>query len=153
MGAPGGSRLLIAEDDTGAGEALRAAFEGEGYEVTWAQSGDEARQAVARGGWDCVLTDIVMPDVDGLALLKEIVALPKAPPVVIMTAYGSVDRAVQAMKDGAYDFLEKPLDLGQLRELVKNAIEHRRAEPQNKPVRAKLRKDKRVLLPAARSSR
>ena len=149
MGAPGGSRLLIAEDDTGAGEALRAAFLGEGYEVTWAQSGDEARQALARGGWDCVLTDVVMPDVDGLALLKEIVAAPKAPPVVIMTAYGSVDRAVQAMKDGAYDFLEKPLDLGQLRELVKQAIEHRRAEPQNKPVRAKLRKDKRVLLPGS----
>ena len=114
-------RLLIAEDDAGAGEALTTAFSDEGYEVEWARSGDEARAAFRKGGWDCVLTDIVMPDVDGLVLLKEFVAVKEAPPVIVMTAYGSIERAVQAVKDGAYDFLEKPLDLGQLRALVATA--------------------------------
>ena len=140
-------KLLIAEDDTGAGEALRAAFLGERYEVVWVQNGEEARRAFRAGGWDCVLTDIVMPELDGLALLKEIAATPEAPPVIVMTAYGSIERAVQAMKDGAYDFLEKPLDLGQLRELVKSAVDRRRDEPANKPVRAKLRAKKHVMLP------
>ena len=141
-------RLLIAEDDSGAGEALKTAFVDVGYEVTWAKSGSEARQAFFAGTWDCVLTDVVMPDVDGLDLLKEFVAAPKAPPVIVMTAYGSVERAVQAMKDGAYDFLEKPLDLNGLRDLVKSAVQQRRDEPRNKPVRARLRADRKVLLPA-----
>ncbi|MHC4959512.1 MAG: sigma-54-dependent transcriptional regulator [Planctomycetota bacterium] len=145
MSAP---RLLIAEDDIGAGEALKAAFTGEGYEVEWAQSGSEAREAFAkRGPWACVLTDVVMPDVDGLALLKEFVAASGAPPVIVMTAYGSIERAVQAMKDGAFDFLEKPLDLASLRELVGNAVKAREEEPANKPVRAKLRADKKVFVP------
>jgi len=140
-------RLLIAEDDSGAGEALKTAFVDAGYEVTWATSGGEARQAFFANAWDCVLTDIVMPDVDGLDLLKEFVAAPKAPPVIVMTAYGSIERAVHAMKDGAYDFLEKPLDITGLRDLVASAVRQRRDEPRNKPVRARLRAGKKVLLP------
>jgi len=140
-------RLLIAEDDPGAGDALREAFADEGYEVELATTGLEARERFRSGKWDCVLTDIVMPEVDGLELLKEFVASPDAPPVIVMTAYGSIDRAVQAMKDGAHDFLEKPLDLAALRSLVRNAVTRRRAEPENRPVRARLRAAKRVLLP------
>jgi two-component system response regulator HydG len=142
----GSTRILIAEDDPGAGEALRTAFGQEGYETELATTGSEAREMFAAARWDCVLTDVVMPDVDGLTLLKEFVGAPSAPPVIVMTAYGSVDRAVQAMKDGAYDFLEKPLDLQQLRALVRNAVERNRDEPENKPVRAKLRAERKVLL-------
>jgi two-component system response regulator HydG len=143
-------RLLIAEDDPGAGEALRAGFTAEeGYEVALAVTGSEARELYGRGGWDCVLTDVVMPDVDGLTLLKEFVQVPDAPPIIVMTAYGSIERAVQAMKDGAHDFLEKPLDLSSLRSLVRSAVNRRREEPRNRTVRAKLRADKRVLLPGS----
>jgi DNA-binding NtrC family response regulator len=141
------TRLLIAEDDPGAAEALQTAFGDQGYEVTLAESGSEARERFAEGPWDCVLTDVVMPDVDGLTLLKEFLATPDAPPVIVMTAYGSIERAVQAMKDGAHDFLEKPLDLAELRAVVQSAVEQRRAEPENRPVRARLRADKKVLLP------
>ena len=140
-------RLLIAEDDPGAGDALRAAFVDEGYEVALATTGAEARELFRGGKWDCILTDVVMPEVDGLELLREFVAGDDAPPVIVMTAYGSIERAVHAMKDGAYDFLEKPLDLAGLRALVKSAVRRRREEPENKPVRARLRADKRVLLP------
>jgi two-component system response regulator HydG len=141
------TRLLIAEDDPGAAEALQTAFGDQGYDVTLAESGSEARQRFGEGAWDCVLTDVVMPDVDGLTLLKEFLATPDAPPVIVMTAYGSIERAVQAMKDGAHDFLEKPLDLAELRAVVQSAVEQRRAEPENRPVRARLRADKKVLLP------
>jgi two-component system response regulator HydG len=141
-------KLLIAEDDPGAGDALRAAFADEElYKVALATTGGEARELFRQGAWDCVLTDVVMPDVDGLTLLKEFAQGPDAPPIVVMTAYGSIERAVQAMKDGAYDFLEKPLDLANLRGLVRSAVQSRREEPRNRPVRARLRQDKRVLLP------
>ncbi|MHC4956159.1 MAG: sigma-54-dependent transcriptional regulator [Planctomycetota bacterium] len=143
------TRILIAEDDPGASEALETAFTQEGYEVCLATTGSEARERYGEGGWDCVLTDVVMPDVDGLTLLKEFVAPPNAPPVIVMTAYGSIERAVQAMKDGAHDFLEKPLDLQDLRAVVANAIRRRSEEPENKTVRARLRADRKMLVPGA----
>jgi two-component system response regulator HydG len=140
-------RLLIAEDDPGASEALRTAFVDEGYDVAVAESGSRARELFGQGRWDAVLTDVVMPDVDGLTLLKEFVDTPEAPPVVVMTAYGSIERAVQAMKDGAHDFLEKPLDLNDLRAIVRRAVEGRRAEAVNERTRVRLRGEKKALLP------
>jgi len=143
-----GARLLIAEDDPGAGEALRSAFDDAGYEVVLAATGSDARAAFQEGPWDVVLTDVVMPDVDGLTLLREFVAAPEAPPVIVMTAYGSIERAVEAMKDGAFDFLEKPLDLNALRTAVRGAIESRRGEAAEGGARARLRGEKRkALLP------
>ncbi len=139
-------RLLIAEDDPGAGEALRAAFDDAGHEVVLAATGSEARAAFADGPWDAVLTDIVMPDVDGLTLLREFVAAPEAPPVIVMTAYGSIERAVQAMKDGAFDFLEKPLDLNALRVAVQGAVERRRGEAAEGGARARIRSDRQKTL-------
>ncbi|MCZ6787628.1 MAG: sigma-54 dependent transcriptional regulator, partial [Planctomycetota bacterium] len=143
------ARLLIVEDDPGAGEALEQAFRDEDCEVGLATTGAEGRERFAEGRWNLVLTDVVMPDVDGLTLLKEFVGARDAPPVIVMTAYGSVERAVQAMKDGAHDFLEKPLDLTSLRALVRNAIGQRRREPKNKTLRARIRRDKRTLIPGS----
>jgi len=143
-------RLLIAEDDPGAGEALRSAFADVEYDVKLASTGADARAAFADGPWDAILTDIVMPDVDGLTLLREFVAAPEAPPVIVMTAYGSVERAVQAMKDGAYDFLEKPLDLNALRVAVQGAIERRRGEAAEGGARARVRSaERKALLPGS----
>ena len=144
------ARLLIAEDDPGAGEALRAAFADAGYDVVLASTGAEARTAFEGGPWDAVLTDIVMPDVDGLTLLREFVLAPEAPPVIVMTAYGSIERAVQAMKDGAHDFLEKPLDLNALRVAVQGAIGRRRGEAAEGGARARLRSaERKALLPGS----
>ncbi len=140
------TRMLIAEDDAGAAEALRKAFGGEGYEVALVRNGIEARDAFRGGRWDVVLTDVVMPDMDGLTLLKELVAAPQAPPVIVMTAYGSIERAVQAMKDGAFDFMEKPLDLDNLRSVVRSAVQGRSREPDNRAYRAKLKQGKHGLL-------
>ena len=120
------ARLLIAEDDPGAAEALLSAFRGEGYDVALATTGREARERFAEGPWDCVLTDVVMPDVDGLTLLGEFVAASGAPPVIVMTAYGSIERAVQAMKDGAVDFLQKPVNPEELLERTRAALEQGR---------------------------
>jgi two-component system response regulator HydG len=143
-------RLLIAEDDPGAGEALRTAFDDADHEVVLAATGTEARAAFANGPWDAVLTDIVMPDVDGLTLLREFVAAPEAPPVIVMTAYGSVERAVQAMKDGAFDFHEKPLDLGRLRAAVQAAVESRKGEASEGVARARIRNEgRKALLPGS----
>ena len=139
-------RLLVVEDEASAAEALAAAFGGEGYEVALASTGGEARERFAEGPWDCILTDVVMPDVNGLDLLQEWVKEPEAPPVIVMTAYASVERAVQAMKDGAFDFQEKPLDLDNLRAVVRSAVDQRRGEPENRPVRAKLESESHRLV-------
>ncbi|MFI5402980.1 MAG: sigma-54-dependent transcriptional regulator [Planctomycetota bacterium] len=145
-----GARLLIAEDDPGAGEALRSAFADAGYEVLLASTGAEARAAFAEGPWDAVLTDIVMPDVDGLTLLREFVVAPEAPPVIVMTAYGSIERAVQAMKDGAHDFLEKPLDLNALRAAVQGVLQRKQGEAAEGGARARFRSaERKALLPGS----
>jgi two-component system, NtrC family, response regulator HydG len=114
-----------------------------------AQGGAEARELFQAAAWDCVLTDVVMPDVDGLTLLREMVSSGDAPPVIVMTAYGSIERAVQAMKDGAYDFLEKPLDLDTLRRTVRSAVERRRGEEAERPARTRLRTERRELVVGA----
>jgi len=139
-------RLLIAEDDASAGEALLAAFAGDEFEAVLVRSGGEAREAYRGSRWDVVLTDVVMPDVDGLTLLREFVQGAGAPPVIVMTAYGSVERAVQAMKEGAHDFLEKPLDIGNLRSAVRSAVRDRREEPEHRSLRQKLGADRRSLV-------
>jgi DNA-binding NtrC family response regulator len=118
------ARILIVEDEPNARDALGEVFSGE-HEVVLAGDVDEALSHLEPTP-DLVLTDVVLPgERDGLdlvALLRE-----RAPgtPAIVITAYASVDKAVRAMRDGAYDFLEKPLDVGRLRAVVASALRAR----------------------------
>ncbi len=104
------ARLLIVEDEPNAREALGEVFSGE-HEVVLASDVAEALAALDPLP-DLVLTDVVLPgDQDGLDLLRTLGERDPRLPVVVITAYASVEKAVRAMRDGAYDFLEKPLDL------------------------------------------
>jgi two-component system, NtrC family, response regulator HydG len=132
------ARLLIVEDEKNAREALGEVFGGD-HEVRLAEDVAGARAVVAREPVDLVLTDVVLPgDADGLDLLRAVKAAQPDVPVIVMTAYGSVERAVRAMRDGAYDFLEKPLDLGRLRALVASALAAHRQAPVSAAYRADL---------------
>jgi two-component system, NtrC family, response regulator HydG len=132
------ARLLIVEDEKNAREALGETFAGE-HEVRLAEDVTGALAVVRREPVDLVLTDVVLPgDQDGLDLLKAVKAAQAETPVIVMTAYGSVERAVRAMRDGAHDFLEKPLDLKRLRAVVASALALRRQAPAAAAYRAGL---------------
>ncbi len=119
------ARILIVEDEQHAREALGEVFDG-AHDVSLAADVVEARAAIAAHAPDLVLTDVVLPgDEDGLDLLREIKTDHAGTPVIIMTAYGSVEKAVRAMRDGAHDFLEKPLDLARLRNLIASTLQGR----------------------------
>jgi len=132
------ARILVVEDEKNAREALGEVFAGK-HEVDLTADVDEALAALKRNVPDLVLTDIVLPgDRDGLDLLKEVRRTLPETPIIVMTAYGSVEKAVRAMRDGAHDFLEKPLDLSRLRNLVASALESRAQAPETAPLREDL---------------
>ena len=131
-------RILIVEDERNAREALGEVFSAQ-HEVDLTADVEEALAAIDAHAPDLVLTDVVLPgDRDGLALLRAVRAAHPDTPVIVMTAYGSVEKAVRAMRDGAHDFLEKPLDLGRLRQIVRSALDARRDAPATAGVRAGL---------------
>jgi DNA-binding NtrC family response regulator len=132
------ARLLIVEDEKNAREALGEVFAAE-HEVRLAEDVAQALAVVKREAVDLVLTDVVLPgEGDGLDLLKAVKVAQPDTPVIVMTAYGSVERAERAMRDGAHDFLEKPLDLKRLRALVASALAARSAAPESAAYRANL---------------
>lgn len=132
------ARILIVEDEKNAREALGEVF-ADAHEVRLTEDVPEARDVLAAEVVDLVLTDIVLPGAEnGLDLLRYVKEVQPGTPVIVMTAYGSVERAVRAMRDGAHDFLEKPLDLGRLRNLVASALRARAQAPASAAYRADL---------------
>ncbi|MHC5012155.1 MAG: sigma-54-dependent transcriptional regulator [Planctomycetota bacterium] len=123
------ARILIVEDEKNAREALGEVFSVQ-HEVRLAEDVAQALEQLRSEAMDLVLTDVVLPgERDGLDLLREVKSLQADTPVIVMTAYGSVEKAVRAMRDGAHDFLEKPLDLGRLRNLVASTLRARAEAP------------------------
>jgi DNA-binding response OmpR family regulator len=102
--------ILVVDDERNIRNNLAMVLESEGYKVDKASNGDEAILEVKAGLYDIVFVDIQMPKMDGLELLRYLRGLRPKMPVVMLTAYGTVSRAVDAMKLGAVDFIEKPFD-------------------------------------------
>ena len=123
-------KILIVDDEMVVRDSLGKWFTSEGYTVKTCGSAHEALNSFQAGTWDVALIDIKMPGTDGIELQQR---LHEADPdliVVIMTGYASVDSAVQALKQGAYDYITKPFDPDELVHLVGNAIKHRHAQQQ-----------------------
>jgi nitrogen regulation protein NR(I) len=114
-------RVLVVDDEQSLRKVLAATLQREGYEVTVCGDGEEAISALERDGADVVVTDLVMPRMDGLTLLRKVVARHPDVPVIVVTAHGRVDSAVEAMKAGAFDFLAKPFDHGDLKAIIAKA--------------------------------
>ena len=118
--------ILVVDDDISHCTILQALLRGWGYEVALAYSGRAALEQVRERVFDLVLCDVRMAEMDGIATLKEIKALNPAIPVLIMTAFSSVETAVEALKTGALDYLIKPLDFDRLQETLEKALAHTR---------------------------
>jgi DNA-binding NtrC family response regulator len=113
--------ILIADDEANMRKVLAAMLRREGYEVITVSDGAEALDIMRRARVDVLLTDLKMPNVDGMELLKRVLAEFEGVPVVMLTAHGTVDTAVSAMKLGAFDYLSKPFDKDELRLVIKKA--------------------------------
>src|SRR5207248_4930346 len=114
-------RVLVVDDEQSLRKVLAATLQREGYEVTVCGDGEEAISALERDGADVVVTDLVMPRMDGLTLLRKVVARHPDVPVIVVTAHGRIQSAVEAMKAGAFDFLAKPFDHGELKAIISKA--------------------------------
>ena len=123
--------ILLVEDKDSLRRVLRLTLEAAGYSVAESEDARAAAQALARQPFRLVLTDLRMPHGSGLDVLRAAREADPDLPVVVMTAYGSIDEAVQAMKDGAHDFLQKPVDSNHLLLLVERALEQARLRTEN----------------------
>ncbi|MBW2556211.1 MAG: response regulator, partial [Deltaproteobacteria bacterium] len=132
--------LLIVDDDSTHRTMLRTLIGGWGYDVVEADDGSTAIEAVQKRPFDLVLMDVRMLKISGIEALEEIKAFNPAIPVTIMTAYSSVETAVDALKKGAYDYLTKPLDFDKLRLTIERAMEHTRLKEENRILKENLGK-------------
>src|SRR5712672_2250146 len=123
--------ILLVEDKESLRRVLRLTLERAGYSVTEAADAREAMTEIGRVPHKIVLTDLRMPNGSGLDVLRAAKTADNDIPVIVMTAYGSIDEAVQAMKDGAQDFLQKPVDSNHLLLLVERALEQSRLRTEN----------------------
>jgi two-component system nitrogen regulation response regulator NtrX len=131
-------RLLVVDDEPGIRQSLSGVLEDEGYHVESAESGEACLAAVPGGGFELVLLDIWLPGMDGMDVLSRIQEMPfgERPLVVVISGHGSIEAAVKATKLGAFDFLEKPLSVGKVLVVVKNALDHRSLAIENTRLKA-----------------
>jgi len=132
------SSILVVDDKDSMRNMLTATLLEEGYQVDSAGNGQKALDLIQNKPYDVVVTDLKMPDVDGLAVLDGIRNADADSTVIVMTAYGTIEDAVAAMKKGAYDFITKPFDTEHLCMLVNRALENRRLLAENSLLREEL---------------
>ncbi len=132
-------RILIVDDEPNIRQGLAEALEGQGYEIEQAESGETALERLGLTSFDLVLVDLVMDGMDGISLLQEISNLWPQTEVVIITAYGTIETAVKALKEGAYDYLTKPINVKRFRSYVHNILRAQELEEENRRLREQLR--------------
>ena len=133
-----GSSILIVDDERNAREGLKHFLSGLDYDVSTAESGKEAISIIRKEKPEVVLTDLKMPEMDGIALLHEIKRIKSDTVVIVLTAYGTVENAVQAMKAGAFHYLTKPINFDELELALKKAFSQRSLEHENIRLREEL---------------
>ena len=118
-------KILIADDEPSNRKILAQELVHRGFAVNTASGGKETLAMIESAAPDLLILDYMMPDLSGLEVLQELKKHGNDTPVIIITAYGSVDRAVEAMKAGAYDFITRPFDPDHIDLVVRKALEHR----------------------------
>jgi len=130
--------ILVIEDKDSMQKMLTATLESEGYEVESVSDGQSGVDRARQKRFDVVLTDLKLPKMDGLGVLSEVKEIDPDTSVIMMTAYGTIETAVQAMRLGATDFLTKPFDTDHLSVIIKRALENRRLVEENTVLREEL---------------
>ena len=133
-------RLMVVDDESGHRQMIRAVMEDEGYQVYEAENGRKCLDLLKKNPVDVILLDMKMPVLDGMGALEEIKKSKPAPPVIMLTAFGSVGSAVESMKTGAFDYLTKPADIEELKVVVKKAYNYSLLTRENTQLKSKLGK-------------
>jgi two-component system response regulator HydG len=128
-------RVLLVDDDRALCEWVAVGLASSGFELDWRTSPDEALAAIARDDYDVIVTDLNMGAMSGLELCERILQQRTDVPVIVITAFGSMDTAISAMRAGAYDFLTKPFDIEALRLALVRAAQHRQLRDEVKRLR------------------
>src|SRR5580700_9002710 len=122
---PERKQVLIVDDEVNLRKILSAQLTRDGYDVLTAEDGERSLQLLGEHHIDLVITDLKMPKVDGMTLLKRALEEDPELPVVLITAHGTIDTAVEALKTGAFDFVTKPFDKDEVRQIVSKALKTR----------------------------
>jgi two-component system response regulator HydG len=138
-------RVLVADDDAGIRYTLRDILESAGVEVEEAGDGEEAMSRLSQGVFDLVVSDLRMPKLDGMELIKRVAALPSAPKIIMITAHGSERQAVEAMKAGAFDYFKKPFENDELMVVVRRAVGTVRLEAEREQLAGELNLSRSLL--------
>ena len=133
--------ILVVDDEESICQLLEVMLTEEGYWVRTATSYDEAMKLFETDQFDVVIADIMMPDVDGLTLLKDVKKVDPEIPVILITAYASLGSAVEALRYGAFDYITKPFKMDQIRYAVKRALETRALRRENRILKRELRRE------------
>jgi DNA-binding NtrC family response regulator len=133
-----GVGILVVDDEFSVRDSLCNWFKMEGYRTDTAENGKEALKKLQESPWDIVLVDIKMPGMDGMELQRHIKKINNTIIVIVITAYATVDTAVEAMKEGAFDYLSKPVDPDKLSILIRNAVNQRRLMVENIQLKQKV---------------
>lgn len=131
-------KILIVEDNKSELEILESTLAAEDYRGIGVRTGEQALRKMSKESFDLALVDLKLPKMDGLEILRKIKELDPLVPVIMMTGYGTIETAVEAMREGAYDFLTKPLDTDHLLVLVRRALEQERVHRENILLREEL---------------
>lgn len=132
------ARILVVDDDKNVVQVVRTRLQSENFDVDVAFSGPEALKRWRGNQYDVMITDMKMPEMDGVELMKQVQALNVNVQTIILTAYGSIDNAVSAMKDGAFDYVTKPFDSRELLVRVERALEKARLTTEVRELRQKI---------------
>lgn len=130
--------ILLVDDEVAHLKTLERVFTKEGYEVLTATGGEEALDVIRARSVNLVITDLMMPDLDGMDLLKLVRTLRPETETVLMTAFGTVERAVQGMKEGAYDFITKPIKRATVLKVARQALERQALVAENRALKARI---------------
>jgi DNA-binding NtrC family response regulator len=129
------SRILVVDDEFSVRDSLQSWFRKDGYDVQAASNGEEALKALDGARFDVAVVDIRMPGIDGVKLQEHMRTVDARMEVIMITAFASVDTAVRSLKQGAFDYVTKPIDPDELSHLVKRALEHQRLKEENVQLR------------------
>src|SRR3989338_10118289 len=131
-------RILIVDDEESIREFLEIMLRREKYEVATASNAKKALKTLEKENFDMVITDIQMPEMNGIELLGKIKDTDSDTVVIMVTAYGSTESAVEAMKLGAYDYITKPFKIDELKIIIKNALDNRTLKRENTQMKKEL---------------
>jgi len=139
------TKLLVIDDEQAIRRSLEDILKYESYDVVLAKSGTEGVEKFKEDSFDLVLCDIKMPQMDGFEVLQKIMEINPDVPIIMVTGHGTIETAVEALKMGAYDFIEKPIDLNRLLIALRNALEKKQLVKEAKTLKQKINKSYEII--------